>query len=443
MSSTTPLMNLTLPDVGPGGTPGPTYAQNINDDFSTLDSHNHAPGSGALVPVAGININADLSLGSTFNLTNARAVRVVVQAATLATANDKNEIYSVLGDLYWNNNSGVAVKITNGTGINITGVAGFYGDYAQPGVPAAATYSNTTKTFVFTQSSGVTAIIAASTYQLSAATASANSINLKSPAGVGASYDFVFPAAAPSVASRLEISTAGQVSFVNKNIGQVPLGGVIATFPNLTGAYVTTATTVADANGFVLCNGQTLADPTSTMNGDVIPNLNNAVFVMGDVTANAGVAGGSNSALLFHAHIMDHGHGNTFAVSSANAPHAHGGATGNNIQSLSHFHNITDPGHNHQIQSFYTAGGGNNGPGAVFNDLNIFLTNTVGNVPTGITINPIGDIAHTHTIQTDNTTHTHAMTGGVTNLTASTGNAGSGGDSRPKYITATYIMRVK
>lgn len=445
MSSTTPLMNLTLPDVGPGGTPGPTYAQNINDDFSTIDSHNHVAGSGALIPVAALNINADLDIGS-FNLVNARAVRVDIQPSTLTTANDKNQVYSVLGDLYWNNNSGVAVKITNGTGINISGVAGFYGDYAQPGVPAAATYSNTTKTFTFTQSSGVTAIIAASTYELFRATSGANSINLKSPPVVGASYDFIFPAAAPSVQSTLQISTGGQVSFVNNTLGAVPLGAVISTFPNLAGAYVTTATTVADASGFVLCNGQVLADGSSPMNGQTIPNLNNASFLMGDIPANSGVGGGNNSALLVHAHTIDHGHGNTFAISNASIPHNHGGITVAPNSNLIHNHGITDAGHFHTFFSYGATGLSaaapqttiNAGPGATQ------TTNATNVATSNFTINNSVDLTHNHTIAVDNITHNHAITGSVGNLTGvSSGNAGAGGDSRPKFASCVFIMRVK
>ena len=58
MSSTTPLMGLILPTVGPGGDAGPTYATLIVDAFTTLDSHNHATGNGAQIGTAGILIDA-------------------------------------------------------------------------------------------------------------------------------------------------------------------------------------------------------------------------------------------------------------------------------------------------------------------------------------------------------------------------------------------------
>lgn len=436
--TTTPLMNLLLPD--PGVTVGPLWAQELNDAFEVLDGHNHLPGSGALVPVDALSINKDLPLAG-FNLTNARAVRVNKQTGTLVTSADKNQVYSVNGDMYWNNDSGVPIRLTNGTGINISGVAGFYGDYAQPGVPAAATYSNTTKTFTFTQNTGITAIINAATYQLSQPTSGAQSVSLKAAASTTA-YDFIFPATGAGVASRLEIATSGQVSFVNRLVGQVPLGGVVPTFPNLTGAYVTAATTVADAAGFVLCNGQVLADGTSPMNGDTIPNLNNASFLMGDVPAQSGVGGGSNTALLFHAHIMDHGHANTIATTAVNVPHNHGGLTVAPTSNLIHNHGVTDPGHTHPFQAFTVGGGANIGPEGIINGTGIYGLTTDSRV-TGLTVNNSADLTHNHTLAVDNINHNHPITGGVTNFAGSTGNAGSGGDSRPKFASCVYIMRVK
>jgi hypothetical protein len=68
--------------------------------------------------------------------------------------------------------------------------------------------------------------------------------------------------------------------------GLIPIGAVIPTFPLLTGAYVCSATTVADSLGYVQCAGQTLADASSPMNGDVIPTITGsgsfatAVYVM-------------------------------------------------------------------------------------------------------------------------------------------------------------------
>lgn len=83
----------------------------------------------------------------------------------------------------------------------------------------------------------------------------------------------------------------------------IPIGGVIATFPHLSGAYVTTATSVADAEGFVKCNGQQITDVTSPMAGVTIPNINNDVFLMGNTTS-VTAASSSTTKDLSHTHTL-------------------------------------------------------------------------------------------------------------------------------------------
>ena len=81
-----------------------------------------------------------------------------------------------------------------------------------------------------------------------------------------------------------------------------PLGSVLATFPNLNGSYACSATTIADGKGFVKCNGQTIVDTTSPMNGVVVPYINNDVFLMGNATA--GTASGLNTRSFSHSHTF-------------------------------------------------------------------------------------------------------------------------------------------
>lgn len=119
MSTTvTPLMGMTIPGVG--SEPGPNYAIEINADFvNILDSHDHSTGKGTPVTVAGLNINADLPIGNN-NVNNARSYRAHDSGAILTGGADINCIYPVNGDLYWNNSSGTAVKITNVASVNST-----------------------------------------------------------------------------------------------------------------------------------------------------------------------------------------------------------------------------------------------------------------------------------------------------------------------------------
>lgn len=124
-TTTTTNMNLVLPIVGVRA--GPDYANDINAAFSLVDSHDHSTGKGVKITPSGLNINAALDYNN-----NA--------ATSLGYANYKNEtatlsssvlrsVYVVNGNLYYNNGSGTAVQITNGSSVagasgTITGLTG-------------------------------------------------------------------------------------------------------------------------------------------------------------------------------------------------------------------------------------------------------------------------------------------------------------------------------
>jgi hypothetical protein len=111
-------MGLVLPTVSV--TPGPLYATENNTALTSIDSHDHTSGKGLQVPTAGLNINADLPFAG-FNATALRSTRFNSQSATLATGSDLNCLYVVNGNLYYNNASGVAVQVTAGTGVSVSG----------------------------------------------------------------------------------------------------------------------------------------------------------------------------------------------------------------------------------------------------------------------------------------------------------------------------------
>ena len=148
----TPLMSATLPTVG--STVGPTWANQLNNAINdVIDAHDHTPGHGARIPTNGININADLEMNSQ-DLTEARSVKFDNQGAVLAVSDDVRSLYAMSGNLHYNNNDGTAIKITDGTSLNSSLLGGFTG---LAGTAGAATYSDSTKTFTYTQSTGVPA----------------------------------------------------------------------------------------------------------------------------------------------------------------------------------------------------------------------------------------------------------------------------------------------
>lgn len=150
-----PNLGYTIP---PFGTPSPTYANNINAAFTTIDLHDHSSGKGVQLTPPSISINADLPFnsyggaGAPNNATGLRSTRFVSQSATLALSADKTCVYSVAGDLWYNNAGGTAVQITSGSGIYAVAAGGFGGDYISSG--AAANYVNATSTYKFFQPGG-------------------------------------------------------------------------------------------------------------------------------------------------------------------------------------------------------------------------------------------------------------------------------------------------
>lgn len=232
---TTPNMSLVLPV--PGTVSGPTWAQQLNTAFSLLDSHNHSPGSGVLVPTSGLNINADLQYRN-FNLVNPRSIMFTNQSSALVSSADTNNVYVVNGNLYFNNGSGTPVQVTSGSSVNVAGVGGITG---LGGTTAALTYSNTLKTFTFTQNSGITASIGAGTYNLFENASGTNAISLKSPASLGASYSLTFLTGLPSVTSVLTINNSG-------NMGTQTYDQVGSNMSSTGADAVAVSTTTAGAN---------------------------------------------------------------------------------------------------------------------------------------------------------------------------------------------------
>lgn len=117
---TTPNMGMTLPTVGV--TVDPTWASNLNDALTNkVDAHDHTTGLGVRVPTAGLNINADLSFQSN-DATNLRSVALNNNVSTLPSG-DIRALYASSGNLYYNNNSGVPVRITNGSSLDTGSLA--------------------------------------------------------------------------------------------------------------------------------------------------------------------------------------------------------------------------------------------------------------------------------------------------------------------------------
>lgn len=482
-------MNLDLPTVG--STLGPDWATKLNAALLVIAEHTHTTGDGVKVTPAGLNINDDLSMGGN-DLTTVRTVRLSSQGGVVGEATDLGCVVNVNGDLYWVNNAGTPVQLTSGGAINIASVGTIGGDYGQPGVTASVTYSDTTKTFTFLQDSGEAAEMFVGDLNIANAASGSVPVTISASASTSA-YEIILPVAAPTADSVLTFSGAGQGTFrtitgtsgevtvsasstthqvslpstITKDIaltgnmsgrGILPVGSVIATFPNLTGAYACTATTAADANGFVQCAGQTLSDATSPMNGQVIPNINDDVFLRGNATA--GSSGGSNASITLssanlpsHSHTIDHGHSNTFGLTGTTTFAANG-----HVHDMAHAHQTTyqastGAGSTYVRTSLSSSGGiwstgetewGRNGTYASGGN-NTFLrilTSEQYFYTSGALNNGGSVISNTGS---NSSSASVGFSGSVTSHSGSSGSVGSGTafSVTPKYITARYIMRVR
>jgi hypothetical protein len=387
---TTPDMNLVLPIAGPTGEAGPTYATDINSALEKIDLHDHTPGNGASIKSSSVSVISNLIMGG-YSLSSLGSIIFSDQSSySIADA-----MYTIAGDLYFRDGANNQIRITAGGAIS----AGSFGGITGMDAYANVVYVPATKTFTFTQSTSKTAGVVVGNLGISyEGTTSQNPIFLQAPSGVVSSYSIILPAAvATSAGSVLVSDTSGNTSW--SSVGYTPIGGVIQTFPNLTGAYNCTATTAADTYGFVLCGGQTIVDATSPMNGQVIPNLNGSKFIMG--SSIAGSAGGSNTSA--HTHT---------------------------VATPSHYHTLDNNG-GAEINCYYgsswTIQFGPSG-GATFTPSIVNTCSTGGG---------------SGSPSTASGTMLNGRTADITVSGSTTSSTPSNADQRPAYITAVFIMRIK
>ncbi len=117
---TTPNMDLTVPYVNVD--PGPDYANNINNSFSLIDSHDHSSGKGVQITPSGLNINAALTLNGN-PLTNASYVEFQLQLSNPGVSQGlyvQNGSESPARPDLWYYDGSSAVQLTNNGSVNAT-----------------------------------------------------------------------------------------------------------------------------------------------------------------------------------------------------------------------------------------------------------------------------------------------------------------------------------
>ena len=108
----TPNMNLTLPVVST--TPGPLWATEVNNSFTTIDQHNHTFGNGAPIPSAALDINADLPFNG-YNATLLNSTQFIDQNGVIPSI--VAGLYVSGSDLWFLDGASNPVQITSGGSI--------------------------------------------------------------------------------------------------------------------------------------------------------------------------------------------------------------------------------------------------------------------------------------------------------------------------------------
>ncbi len=248
-------MNLPVPVVGVEA--GPQFATDINSCMTLIDAHNHAPGSGIQIDPTGLNINADLEMNSN-NLIGTRTTRLVSQTAPLALPTDLSCIYSVSGDLYFNDGLGNQVRLTqNGS---IVGTSGSISGLVSP---ASASYVSANSTFVWQSDTNVPANMDCGAVILRKVSASSPGITLRPPTAIASDYEVVLPPL-PGSTSFLAIDSSGNISAPFPTSAGIPLSALVAAVQAAlvpAGSVLAYAGTTAPT-GYLMCDGSAVSRTT-------------------------------------------------------------------------------------------------------------------------------------------------------------------------------------
>lgn len=183
-STISPNMGLTIPTVGTQ--PGPQYASNINASLTLVDAHDHSLGNGVQITPSGLNINDDLMMNSN-DLLTIRTLALDSQPSAIS-GTELRRIYSVSGDLYYNDGVGNQIPITaNGA------VAGSPGSIANLVAPASASYVSGSTTFVWQSAANTAANMDAGSYKMRNLTVNSFALTL-SPPSLSSNYTITLPA---------------------------------------------------------------------------------------------------------------------------------------------------------------------------------------------------------------------------------------------------------
>ena len=228
-----PNMNLPIPIVGQAT--GADYALNVDACLMTLDSHDHASGSGVQITPAGLNINSDLPLNGN-NLIDVRSVRFDSKSSFPVIAPDLGCLFVIEDDLYFNDEAGNQIRITQAGAV--TGASGTI--TGLPSGTASAAYNAGAGEFTFESASNIGADLDAASIIVREKVLNGEGVTISAPTALAASYSLILPSALPAAQYFTTIDASGSIA------NPIPLALGIDT-ANIASNAITTAK-ITDAN---------------------------------------------------------------------------------------------------------------------------------------------------------------------------------------------------
>jgi hypothetical protein len=238
---------MSLVEPGIGVTTSTTWAAYINANFSTLDGHNHAAGSGVQIQPNGLNINVNLP----FQGNSATGLNSVAFAGAVTGTPSTLSVYSNGTDLFYKDSGNNSIQLTKSGGPN-AGTGNIQNLPSTPIGGAGISWINSTATFQFLLDAGTAGANAdigslILRYPGSYPTPTGSYIALEVPTSLSASYSLMLPTALPSVYGLMTVSSTGVLTTLPLTSGTIGSSYQIAQV-NSAGTSLTFATQIQQAN---------------------------------------------------------------------------------------------------------------------------------------------------------------------------------------------------
>ncbi len=282
MADPTISPNMNLPIPVPAVTPGPDWATDVVADMNAIDSHDHSAGKGVPITPDGLNINNDLPLNDN-DLTEVRSVNFTAQGAPLAAPDDLGCLYVSGADLYYNDENGNQVRITQSG--SVTGSSGTI--TGLPSGTASASFGG--GAFTFQSSTSTPATMNVGPLVIGRQVASSKTVTLAPNAGQASNFSLTFPAALPASTQVQITDSSGNMSYKDTTgTGDV----VLAASPAISNPVIAGVVSAADGNS---------SAPSYTFTGDTdtgIYHTTNALHFAADATESFYVDAGGAQAVF-------------------------------------------------------------------------------------------------------------------------------------------------